>query len=125
MAFIADAAKDAALDYIAAGTELHLCSSEPATYGAVAAASLGSVTLTAGDGNGDWTIADGDTSGRKLTLAAQTVTGSADGTATHYAITRSAGTELLATDTMTNVAISNGVDQDTNAVDVCEIADPA
>lgn len=92
MAFIADAAYDAALDWIRANTnQLVLCSSEPASYAASTAAMLAhkdSPTLGAND--------DRLPDGRKLTVAAFTdgsVT--AVGTATHWAL-RHTGTSTLA-----------------------------
>lgn len=125
MAFIIDSALDAALAHIADnGTRLDLCSSEPTTYAeATSTFTLGNVTLTASDGGGDWTIAAGDTSGRKLTLGAQTVTDTGAGTATHYAITNGVDT-LYATNTMQNVAMDGAGTQDVNAVDVLELQDP-
>lgn len=83
---------DAALAEIATGTSLHLCNAEPATVANLSTMSLGSVTI---DGT-DFTIADGDTSGRKTTVAAQTgVSITADGTWTYMAI--SDGVVILAT----------------------------
>ena len=52
--------------------------------------------MTAGDGNGDYTIANGDNSGRKVTLEAQTaVTLTDDGTITHQCVVRTSDTKLL------------------------------
>lgn len=119
---IADTAKDAGLNYIVNAAErLVLCSGLPADYAGVAAVTLAAVAID----NTDFTNADGDVSGRKTTLAAQTCAGSASGTATHYAIVDDTGTELLAAHTMTNVAITNGENQDVQAVDVWEIQDAA
>lgn len=120
---IADTAKDAGLNYIVNGAErLVLCSALPADHAGVAAVELAAVAI----GAVDFTLANGDVSGRKATLAAQTCTGSATGTATHYAIVKDTATaELLAAHTMTNVAITNGSPQDVQAVDVWEIQDAA
>lgn len=68
---LADAVYNAALDKIATCTRVSACTAEPANYAGIAAVSVGNYTLTAGTGNGDWLIADGDTSGRKITLLAQ------------------------------------------------------
>lgn len=89
MAYANDTALDAALNWIKTnGTVLHICTSEPATYGAIAAAQLASeaVTITG--------PADGDVSGRKITVPSV----SADdvdttGTATHWALSN--GTDTL------------------------------
>ena len=48
---------DAALDELATATAVHACTAEPANHAGIAAVSVGNYTLTAGDGNGDWTIA--------------------------------------------------------------------
>lgn len=87
--FLADAALDAALDEIATGTAWHFCSQLPTNFTeATSTYSLGSTTVTAGDGNGDYTIADdGTNGGRKLTLVGQAVTTlTANGTATHQCV---------------------------------------
>lgn len=112
---------DAALEDIRDNAErLVLLSSEPSVYADVATFELADVAVAVGD----FTIAAGDVSGRKLTLAAKTVTGSANGTATHYALVDDTGTRLLLWHTMTNVAIENGVTQDVQEVDAWEIQDP-
>jgi hypothetical protein len=80
-----DANMDAMLANIANNADaLHVCSGQPANFEGIAAVELASVALTVGDGNGDYTVGDGDASGRKLTVAAQNgLTVDADGTATH------------------------------------------
>ena len=69
---------------------------------------------------------DGDTSGRKTTCAAITdgsVTGS--GTATHYAISDTTGTQLLAAGELTtSQSVVSGNSFTTDAFDI-EIPDPA
>ena len=113
---------DAALDKIATCTHLTFCSSQPANYAGIAAVALISATLTAGDGNGDYTIADGDTSGRKITVAAQSsLTPSGDGTVT-YAVLDD-GTTLLAATTVTSQAVTTAQTWNSPAFDI-EIADP-
>jgi hypothetical protein len=120
-AVVADAVFDAALDELATATRLVLCSQVPTTYTeAYTTYKLAEVTID----SSDFTKANGDTSGRKTTLGAQTVTGSANGTATHFALVRVSDTTLLHNNTMTNVAITNAVAQDVNAVKVLEILDP-
>jgi hypothetical protein len=82
---------DAALDKIATGTALHICSGEPATRAAVLTNSLATVALDAGD----YSKAAGDVDGRKVTVAAQSdVAVTATGTPAHYCIID--GTVLLA-----------------------------
>jgi len=66
--FAPDITLDAALDYIAACTRMDIVSdvSTPTDL----TNTVANVTLTAGAGNGDYTKADG-TSGRKVSVAAQ------------------------------------------------------
>lgn len=69
-----DAARDAALDYIADnGDEITLCETEPTSYTeAHATYKLGGTSLTVGSSSGaDYTIANSTVNGRKLTLAAK------------------------------------------------------
>lgn len=101
---LADAVLDAALAKVATSTHLTFCSSQPANYAGIAAVKLASATLTAGDGNGDYVIED-NTSGRKVTIGAQTgMTPSANGTVT-YAVLDD-GTTLLAATTVTSQAVT-------------------
>jgi len=85
---------DAALAKIATCTRMTACSAAPADFAGIAAVALADVVMTAGDGNGDYTIADGDVSGRKLSIAQQiNVDPDATGDATHVALDD--GTTLL------------------------------
>lgn len=103
---IPDAVLDLPLIEIATGTRVVVCSGEPATFAGIAAVALADVTVTAGDGNGDWTIANGDASGRKLTLAQQAdVPIDTTGTATHISIDD--GVDLLAVTTCTSQALTD------------------
>lgn len=114
---------DAALDEIATATRMVVCSGEPANFAGIAAVALADVTLTAGDGNGDYTIADGDTSGRKVTVAQQAdIPVDTGGTATHVSLDD--GTTLLYVTTCTSVAVSGGGTVTVPAWKV-EIADPS
>jgi hypothetical protein len=119
---IPDVVYDAALDLIATATRLVVCSAEPANFAGIAAVALADVTLTAGDGNGDWTIADGDASGRKITCGAQAdfdidSTGDAD----HIAWDD--GSTLLMVTTCDTQTLTSGGTVSTPAID-CELADP-
>ena len=73
--FVPDSTLDDFLAVIAdAGTRVHICSTQPTNFTeADSTYELGQVTTTAGAGNGDWTLANGDTNGRKLTLSQQPV----------------------------------------------------
>lgn len=87
---------DARLAKIATCTRLSICSAEPANYAGIAAVSLGSKVLTAGAGNGDWTIEAGDPSGRRLVMEEQTgLAPTSDGAVNFYAYDD--GTTLLST----------------------------
>lgn len=81
---------DAALDEFATVTAIHVCATAPANHAGISAVSLADVTV---DGS-DYTNADGDTSGRKVTVGQQAdVPIDATGTADHIAGTD--GTTLL------------------------------
>lgn len=99
-----------------------ICSSEPTTYSAATSTStLGnttSISISAPE--------DGDTSGRKVTLAA--ITGgnvTATGTATHFAISDTSNSRLLATGSLSaSQDVTSGNTFSLTAVDI-EIPDPA
>jgi len=94
---------DGALAIVAGGNIQYACSSEPADRAAAIAAALADVAMV----GGNFVIADGDTSGRKLTVAEKTgVTVDADGTANHIAVCD--GTDLLYVTTCTSQALTSG-----------------
>lgn len=111
---------DAALDEIATATEIYLCTSEPASRAAAITASvIPAHTLT----GGDFTNADGDTSGRKVTVSAQnSLTADATGTVTHVAICDAS--TLLYVTTCTSQAVTSGNTVNIGAWSV-ELADPS
>lgn len=97
---------DAALDKIATATLQTLNTSVPASRAAAVSDALVSYTLTAGDGNGDYTIADGGSGGRKLTVAQQSgQNAGASGTATNISL--SDATTLLYCSECTSQAITS------------------
>jgi hypothetical protein len=54
------------------------------------------IALTPGNGNGDYTYADGDTNGRKVTVGAQNgASVGTSGTATHIVLATGGGTDLI------------------------------
>ncbi len=122
--FTPDAILDKMADYIIANaTRLVVCSTQPTTYAeANATFALADVTID----SSDFTKANGDVSGRKVTVAAQNgVLIDTSGTAQHIALLNVAGTELLYVTTTTSQALTaNG----TNTVNVpawdIEVADP-
>jgi len=124
MAFMVDAAFDAALDYLRTnGTRIDFCTTEPATYAAATStntvANETGITLTAN--------AAGSPNGRRCTIPATvSATVTADGTATHWALTN--GTALLvATGALTSgeaVLVGGGTNTlDLTAAIPLEIAD--
>lgn len=117
---------DAALNYVATGTLLTVCSAQPTTYAEASSTyKLADVVLTAGAGNGDFTVANGDTSGRKLTVAQQADTAiDTSGTATHVAISISGSSTLLYVTTCTSQVLTAGGTVTIPAWDI-EISDPS
>jgi len=104
------------------GDRVDICSSEPTTYSAAtSSASLGnttSITISA--------PADASPNGRKVTLSA--ITGASvtsTGTATHYAITDTGNSRLLATGALSSSqAVTSGNTFSLTASDI-RIPDPA
>lgn len=102
-----DAFLDAFLQTLSGCTTFAVCSAEPANHAAIAGVTLAGATLTAGDGNGDYTIANGDTDGRKLTTLQQadlSITASGDA----MYVVRSDGTNLVVTTCTTQTLTSGG-----------------
>jgi hypothetical protein len=123
--FSSDTVMDAALDVVATATLLTVCSTQPTTYAEASSTyKLADIVLTPGDGNGDFTVADGDTNGRKVTVAQQAdVDIDSDGTAEHVALCISGSSTLLYVTTCTSQALTSGGTVTVPAWDV-EISDP-
>lgn len=117
-----DSVLDAALNTIKNATGLTeiLCSQEPTTRtAAVTTYALADVALAASD----VVVANGDTSGRKATIAAKAgVTVDAGGTGTHIALVDSTNLLYVTTTTSTAVAAAGTVDIGSWKI---ELADPA
>lgn len=121
--FIHDDALDDLLDAIAAATRVVVCSGQPANFAGIAAVALADIAVTPGAGNGDFTIANGDVSGRKLTLAQQTdIDIDVSGTANH--ISFDDGAKLLAVTTCTSQVLTDTGTVTIPAFDI-EVADPS
>lgn len=104
---ISDPVLDAALAKIATCTRLVICSGQPANFAGIAAVALADVVMTAGDGAGDYVIANGDTSGRKVGVQQQAaVPIDASGTATHVVLDD--GVTLQAVATCTSQGLTSG-----------------
>jgi len=115
--FTNDVVLDAALDKIATATRMVVTSAQPANFAGIAAVALADVVVD----SGDFTKANGDTSGRKVTVAAQSgVNVDTSGTATHVCLDD--GTTLLHVTTMTGQALTSGNTANIGAYDV-EFAD--
>jgi len=120
---IPDAVIDSMLDVIGAATRLFICSAEPSSYAnGRDTVDLATHILT----GGDFSKSNGDTSGRKLILAAQNgFTVDHDGTATHYMLGIEATTTMLLVGTLTSQVLTNGNLVNFPATDVDEIRDVA
>lgn len=119
-----DSVLDAALNEIKTKcTRMVVCSAEPANYTAAntgGADNLGDVTMAATD----FTIANGDTSGRKVTVASKSgVNVDVTGTASHVALLDVTNLVLLYVTTCTSQALTSGNTITFPAWDI-EIADP-
>ena len=118
---VADEVLDAALDKLATATAMVLCDTQPANHAALAGVALATEVMVAGDGNGDYTIAD-DASGRKCTMTAQAaVDVDVSGDGDHVALDD--GTTLLAVTTCASKAVLD-TDQVNFPAWVAAIADP-
>ena len=122
--YILPAVQDVLLEEIAEATTLVVCSTQPTTRTeAVTTYKLADVAVTPGSGNGDFTLAAGDVSGRKLTVALQAdVPVDATGSAQHIALVD--GTRLLFVTTCTTQAVTSGNTVTIPAWDI-EVANPA
>ena len=120
--YIVDAVPNAALQYLEDNvTALHICSGDPADRAAVLTNSLGNVAVDATD----FTIANGDTSGRKSTMGQQSIaSASASGTGA-VACLINATVLVWRADLSATQSITSGNPITVNAVDVDEIRDPA
>jgi hypothetical protein len=120
---VADAVLDGALDIIKNNcTRQTVCSSQPTTYTeGNATYALADVTMS----SSDFTHANGDTSGRKTTIAAKTgVTVDVTGTVTHAALLDVSGTALQYVTTTASQAVGAGGTVDIGTWKI-EIADPS
>jgi hypothetical protein len=121
--FLNDAEMDAAHDYTDQCDLMTVCNAQPTTYTeAITTFKLADVAMTP---DTDFTKADGDTSGRKVTVAAKSaVPIDTSGDATHIALVRTTGTTLRAVTTCTLQALVSGNTVNIPAWDI-EIRDPS
>ncbi len=119
---VANSVLDASHEATATATRLTVCSAEPTDYADIANVALADATLTAGLGNGDFTTADGDVSGRKVTVSQQSdIPIDTSGEASVIALDD--GTTLLRTTTVTAQQLTSGGTVTVPAHDY-EIEDP-
>lgn len=120
-----DSVLDAPLDQIINNCDkMTACDAEPATF---ADANNGGVNFLAdvAMASGDFTKADGDTSGRKVTVGQKTgVTVDNSGTVTHVALLDTVTSTLLYVTTATSQALTAGNTMTFNAWDI-ELGDPS
>lgn len=126
--FAPDSTLDGLLEQVALADELYVTDAQPTSYadiGDTATILVGPVSLTPGDGNGDFTFAGGDVSGRKVTVAAQNgASVVASGTATHVVLATGGATDLLRyVTTCTSQAVTSGNTANVGEWAV-EVADP-
>ena len=115
---VSDGFLDGGIDAIDGSTAINICTAEPTSIAECDSLSLIPPHVLAG---GDFNKANGDASGRKVTVAQQaTLSIDASGTATHVAIND--GTDFYVT-TCTSEALTSGGTVTTPAWDI-EFADP-
>lgn len=85
--------------------------------------SLGNVSLTTGASNGDYTISDGNVSGRKLTVAAKTIPCTTSGKGRWYVL--SDGSTIYHADTVAEKDMVAGSSYEYPETDILEVRDPA
>ena len=125
--FVHDDALDALLDVIATADKLTICEGQPATY-AEATTLKGSGGKKLGEiavDSGDFTKANGDTNGRKITVGQQTgISISVTGDGDHVALVDDALSKLLFVTTFTLQNMTAGNTATVNAFKD-EVADAA
>lgn len=114
---------DVALNYIITNaSKVTLCSAQPATYAeAITTYKMAEVVIDSSDWTGP---IDGDVSGRKISLAAQSaLVFTATGICTHMAIVNTASSVLLYVVLIEAKSVLAGDECDTDPVDI-ELRDP-
>lgn len=120
---VADSVLDGAWNIIKNNcNRMCVCSAQPTTYNeATSTYELADVAMA----GSDFTIADGDTNGRKMTVGAKTgVAVDASGTGTHVALVDTVNSALLYVTTCPSQGVSSGGTVDIGSFKG-EIADPA
>lgn len=121
---IHDDVYDQALNYLKNNAEtVYICSTQPTTFTEASSTyKLADVAVDSSDFTGP---ANGDTSGRKITLNQQTgVTVDSSGSAVHLAITDDSASKLLIVTDFTSQSVTAGNTLTINAFDL-ELRDPS
>ena len=85
-------------------TKMTVCSAQPTTYAEIATYRLAETTMVVGD----YTISDGDTSGRKCTVAQKSnISVTANGNATHIVLSGTSSSPDLSGDTLMYIVTCN------------------
>jgi len=112
---------DAALDGVETANMLRIFDTFSSDYATINTNKLAEVSLS----GGDFTKANGDTSGRKVTIAAKNaVSVTATGNYNHVALVDTVGSKVLAVTDGTTKAITSGDEVDIPAFDI-EVGDPS
>lgn len=116
--FTHDSVLEGALAVVDNANRQCICSAQPANFAGIAAVLLADNVVTPGMGGGDFSAAaDGDVSGRKTTVLAQTnITIDATGSGNH--ITLDDGTTLLQVTTVTAQTVTSGNTANIAAYDI-------
>jgi len=125
--FIHDDVLDALLDEVADNCDkMFVCSTYPTNYTQASSTyMLAEHDMTPGDGNGDFTNGNGDASGRKCAVTAQSaITITNTGTAAHVALCDSGNSKVLAVAECTSQSLTSGNTVTVPTFDI-EVADPA
>lgn len=105
-----DDVMDASCDQVATANLMLVCSDQPTDRADALTLALADVALTPGDGNGDFTVANGDSSGRKVTVAQQaSILVDTSGDATHVALVDDTRLILVNTCTLQTLTAGNTV----------------
>jgi hypothetical protein len=114
-----DITLDMAPDKIATATQVDACTAEPANHAGISAVSVGQYVTT----GADFPVANGDVSGRKVSITAQSGNnGTATGAANYLAF--SDGTNLLWVSDGDGDTVNNGSAWSIPAGTVAEFRDP-
>jgi len=123
--FASDNILEGTLDRIAACTRLRVCAGQPTDYADAVTKTLASVVVD----SGDFAKADGDTSGRKVTVAQQSsITITASGTADHVVLTKedqSPSLLQIGTTCTSQALVANGTNTVTVPAFKAEVRDPS